>query len=260
MPGPEPQDPLDSPDAGPRHFATTRWTLVAAAGKTTTPEARHALSELCRLYWYPLYAFVRRRGYDADEALDLTQGFFTRLIEKNDLAAADPARGRFRSWLLASVKHFLANEWDRATAQKRGGGRAVFSIDIDPDDAERRYRHEPSHSLTPERIFDRRWALTMLEQALEGLKAECDREGKAELFEALRPTLTGDSGGDAAPYRDVADRLGMTEGAVKVSAHRLRRQYRELLRRNIAETVDGPDGVDDEIRDLFAALGQTAGG
>ena len=258
MPGPEPHDALGSPPAGPRHFATTRWTLIAAAGKTATPEARKALSELCRLYWYPLYAFVRRRGYDADEALDLTQGFFTRLIEKNDLAAADPARGRFRSWLLASVKHFLSNEWDRASAQKRGGGRAVYSLDIDADDAERRYRHEPSHSLTPERIFDRRWALTTLEQALGELERHSAAEGKAALFEALRPTLTSNATGDATPYRDVAERLGMTEGAVKVASHRLRQKYRDLLRRGIAETVKSPEEVDDEIRDLFAALGQPA--
>ena len=258
MPPPQRPDSPDSAPAGPRQFATTRWTLVAAAGRSATPEARKALSELCRLYWYPLYAFVRRRGCDADEALDLTQGFFTRLIEKNDLADADPNRGRFRSWLLASVKHFLANQWDRATAQKRGGGRAVYSIDIDPDDAERRYRHEPAHALTPERVFDRRWALTLLEQALGELEAQCGREGKAALFEALRPTLTADSLADAAPYRAVADRLGMSEGAVKVAAHRLRRDYRDVLRRNIAETVSTPQDVDDEIRDLFAALGQPA--
>jgi RNA polymerase sigma-70 factor (ECF subfamily) len=251
-------DDLNSqPPPGPRHFATTRWTLVAAAGKQATPEARKALAELCRLYWYPLYAFVRRRGYDAEEALDLTQGFFTRLIEKNDLAAADPNRGRFRSWLLASVKHYLANEWDRATAAKRGGGKAVYSIDIDPDDAEGRYRHEPSHQLTPERIFDRRWALTMLEQTLSDLRAECDRDGKAALFEALRPSLTAEGQDDS--YQDVADRLATTQGAVKVAAHRLRRRYRELLREQIAQTVERPDDVDDEIRDLFAALGQGAG-
>ena len=252
--------PDAQPDATPagaqRQFATTRWTLVAAAGKTDAPEARRALGELCRLYWYPLYAFVRRRGHDADEALDLTQGFFTRLIEKNDLADVDRSRGRFRSWLLASMKHYLANEWDRATAQKRGGGRAVYSIDIDPGDAERRYRHEPAHSLTPERIFDRRWALTTLEQALEELKLACEREGKAKLFEALRPTLTADAWGDAAPYRDLADQLGMSEGAVKVAAHRMRRDYRDVLRRIISETVKAPEDVDDEIRDLFAALGR----
>lgn len=255
---PDANDPIGSPPPGPRHFGTTRWTLVAAAGKQATPEARRALSELCGLYWYPVYAFVRRRGYSADEAPDLTQGFFARLIEKNDLADADRTRGRFRSWLLASVKHFLANEWDRATAQKRGGGRAVFSLDIDADDAEGRYKREPSHQLTPERIFDRRWALTTLEQTLAALELECGSEGKAELFTALRPTLTADATGDVTPYRDVADRLGMTEGAVKIAAHRLRRQYRDLLRQSIAETVERPEDVDDEIRDLFAALGQPA--
>jgi RNA polymerase sigma-70 factor (ECF subfamily) len=256
VPPPPPPDPADAPPPGPHQFATTRWTLVAAAGKTATPEARKALGELCRLYWYPLYAFVRRRGYDADEALDLTQGFFTRLIEKNDLADADPDRGRFRSWLLASVKHFLANEWDRATAQKRGGGRAVYSIDIDPDDAERRYRHEPSHLITPERVFDRRWALTMLEQALDALKLECEREGKTALFEALRPSLTADAQDES--YQSVADRLATTQGAIKIAAHRLRRRYRDLLRDQIAQTVREPQDVDDEIRDLFAALGQPA--
>ena len=259
MPPPPPQEspgPPGGPAAGPHQFATTRWTLVAAAGKTATPEARTALAELCRLYWYPLYAFVRRRGYDADEALDLTQGFFTRLIEKNDLADAKQDRGRFRSWLLASVKHFLANEWDRATAQKRGGGRAVYSLDIDPDDAERRYRHEPSHTLTAERVFDRRWALTMLEQALAALKTECEAEGKSALFEALRPSLTADAQDES--YQAVADRLGSTQGAVKIAAHRLRRRYREVLREQIAQTVRRPEDIDDEIRDLFAAVGQPA--
>jgi RNA polymerase sigma-70 factor (ECF subfamily) len=253
-----PPDAIDPPPAGPRHFATTRWTLVTAAGKTGTPEARKALGDLCRLYWYPLYAFVRRRGYDADEALDLTQGFFTRLIEKNDLSDADRTRGRFRAWLLTSVKHYLANEWDKATAAKRGGGRAVFSFDIDPGDAEDRYRREPSHEITPERIFDRRWALTLLEQTLARLQAECEQAGKKDLFEALRPSLTGDGRDATDPsYRDIAERLGTTEGALKVAAHRLRRDYRQMLRQEIAETVERPEDVDDEIRDLFAALGAT---
>lgn len=251
----DPHDP-PIPPAGNR-FATTRWTLVTAAGKQGTPEARKALADLCRLYWYPVYAFVRRRGYGAEDALDLAQGFFTRLIDKNDLADVDRKRGRFRAWLLSSVKHYLTNEWDKATAAKRGGGRAVFSFDIDPDDAERRYRHEPAHQATPERVFDRRWALTLLEQTLGALESESAGEGKRELFEALKPTLTAD-GRDTrdASYRDLADQLGTTEGALKVAAHRLRRRYRELLREQIAETVDRPEDVDDEIRDLFAALGR----
>jgi RNA polymerase sigma-70 factor (ECF subfamily) len=253
-PPPGPIDPVP-PDGG-RHFATTRWTLVTAAGKQNTPESRRALSDLCRLYWYPVYAFVRRRGYTAEDALDLTQGFFTRLIDKNDLAAADRTRGRFRAWLLTAVKHYLANEWDKATAEKRGGGRAVFSFDINPDDAESRYRREPAHQVTPERIFDRRWALTLLEQTLAALEAESAAEGKRELYEALKPTLTAD-GRDARDesYKDLAVRLGTSEGALKVAAHRLRRRYRDLLRGEIAETVEREEEVDEEIRDLFAALG-----
>ena len=253
-----PSDPPARP-AENAHFATTRWTLVVAAGAAKPdglPEARKALGELCALYWYPVYAYVRRRGKNAEDALDLTQGFFARLIEKNDLAAADPARGRFRGWLLASVKHYLANEWDRATAAKRGGGRTLLSIN--PDEAEDRYRHEPAHSLTPETIFDRRWALTLLEQALADLQSECARDGKTDLFAALKPTLTGDGRDAANPYRDIAARLGTTEGALKVAAHRLRKRYRDLLRQSIAETVERPEDIDEEIRDLFAALGQPA--
>jgi RNA polymerase sigma factor (sigma-70 family) len=260
-PPPEPENP-SSPPAGPAHFATTRWTLVIAAGAARpgpggTPESRKALAELCELYWYPVYAYVRRRGKNAEDALDLTQGFFTRLIEKNDLAAADPARGRFRAWLLVSVEHYLANEWDRASAQKRGGGRTVLSID--GDDAEDRYRREPAHHLTPERIFDRRWALTLLEQALRDLQAECEAQGKSDLFHALRPTLTGDGRDPENPYRDIADEIGTTEGALKVAAHRLRRRYRDLLRQEIAETVATPEEIDDEIRDLFTTLGTPTG-
>ena len=253
---PPPPDPVEPPHGGARHFATTRWTLVTAAGKQNTPESRRALSDLCRLYWYPVYAFVRRRGYDADEALDLTQGFFTRLIDKNDLAAADRNRGRFRAWLLTAVKHYLANEWDKATAEKRGGGRAVFSFDIDSDDAECRYRREPAHQVTPERIFDRRWALTLLEQTLTMLQTESEQEGKKDLFAALKPTLTADVRDSSDPsYRDLAAQLGTSEGALKVAAHRLRRRYRELLRGQIAETVEREEDVDEEIRDLFEALG-----
>src|SRR5271155_2907054 len=170
------QEPAHS---GSRQFATTRWSLVLAAGQRSSPQSSAALATLCENYWYPLYAYVRRRGHDSDEAQDLTQAFFTRLLEKNDLAAADPERGRFRSFLLASLKHFLANEWDRARAEKRGGGRSVLSIDFGT--AEERYRAEPSHELTPEKIFERRWALTVLDHALKRLRTEFAGGGREKL-------------------------------------------------------------------------------
>jgi RNA polymerase sigma factor (sigma-70 family) len=246
-----PDAPLGLAGPGPRSFETTRWSLVVSAGQVGTPESKEALATLCGLYWYPIYLFVRRRGYGADEALDLTQGFFTRLLEKNDLAFADRARGRFRSWLLGCLKHFLANEWDRANAQKRGGGRSVLSIDA--EDAEGRYSREPSHDLTPERIYDRRWALTMLDQTLGTLRDECKQNGKTKLFDALKPALAGQ--GRDEGYSQIGEQLGMTEGAVKVAAHRLRARYRDILRIRISETVDTEQAVDEEIKDLFNALG-----
>jgi DNA-directed RNA polymerase specialized sigma24 family protein len=236
---------------GPRSFETTRWSLVISAGQVGTPESQEALATLCNLYWYPTYLFVRRRGYGAEEGLDLTQGFFTRLLEKNDLATADRSRGRFRSWLLGCLKHFLSNEWDRTKALKRGGGKAILSINA--EDAEGRYLREPSHDLTPERTFDRRWALTLLDQTLSTLKDECKKNGKQSLFEALKPALAGE--GRDEGYADIGEQLGMSEGAVKVAAHRLRSRYRDILRARIGETVDTEAAVDEEIRDLFAALG-----
>jgi RNA polymerase sigma-70 factor (ECF subfamily) len=236
---------------GPRSFETTRWSLVVSAGQIGTPESKEALATLCGLYWYPIYLFVRRRGYNAEEALDLTQGFFTRLLEKNDLATADRSRGRFRSWLLGCLKHFLANEWDRSTALKRGGGKSLLSIDA--EDAEGRYLREPSHDLTPERVFDRRWALTLLDQTLSTLREECKKNGKTALFDALKPALAGE--GRDESYSNLGTQLGMSEGAVKVAAHRLRGRYRDILRLRIAETVDTEQAVDEEIKDLFEALG-----
>jgi RNA polymerase sigma-70 factor (ECF subfamily) len=226
-------------------FATTRWTLVAAA---KSPAARQALAELCDLYWYPVYAFVRRRGYPPDDAGDLTQGFFARLLETAGLAGADPAKGRFRSYLLGACRHYLANDRARRTAKKRGGGRAVLSLDLPA--AERRYATEPVDGRTPEQLFDRRWAVTLLGAVLADLRAEYAAAGQAGLFDRLKDSLTGD--GD--PYAAVAAGLGMAEGAVKVAAHRLRRRYRDRLRAAIAETVATPADVDAEIRDLFAAL------
>jgi RNA polymerase sigma-70 factor (ECF subfamily) len=236
----------------PQRFATTQWSLVLAAGLPGSPDARDALATLCGLYWHPCYAFVRRRGYAADAAFDLTQGFFLRLLEKNDLASVDRERGRFRTWLLAVLKHHLANDWHREQAQKRGGGAAHLSID--GAEAESQYeRLEPSHDLTPERLFERRWALALLQRALDTLRAEYVRLGKADLFERLSGSLTGDA---AAPptYQALATDLGMSEGNVKVTVHRLRGRYRALIQEEIARTVEREEDVDDELRCLLAAL------
>jgi RNA polymerase sigma factor (sigma-70 family) len=226
-------------------FATTRWSLVAAA---KDPAARQALAELCELYWYPVYAFVRRRGNSAADAGDLTQGFVARLIETAGIARADPDKGRFRSYLLGAVRHFLANEQDRAAARKRGGGRAIGSLDL--ADAERRYAAEPADDRTPEQLFERRWALTLLDGVLAGLRSEYAAAGQELMFDRLKSSLTG----EGAPYSEAAAALGMTEGAVKIAAHRLRRRYRDRLRTAIAETVATPDDVEAEIRDLFTIL------
>jgi RNA polymerase sigma-70 factor (ECF subfamily) len=231
-------------------FATTRWSLVAAAGDPAAPDARAALADLCRGYWFPVYAYVRRRGHDHHAAQDLTQAFFARLIEKNDLAAADRTRGRFRSFLLAACQHFLANEHDRTTAKKRGGGRPAVSLDF--ADADGRFGREPATDETPERAFERRWALELLEQAVAELRREYAESGRGRLFDALKGVLTG---GADVPYTALAAELGLTEGAVKVAAHRLRQRYRDRLREAIARTVADPAEVDDEIRSLFAAVG-----
>ncbi|MCP3144504.1 RNA polymerase sigma factor [Pyxidicoccus xibeiensis] len=238
-----------APPEKPQKFATTRWSLIAAAGGGAS--APDALATLCELYWHPCYAFIRRRGYAADPAYDLTQGFFVRLLEKNDLATVDRERGRFRSWLLAALKHHLANDWHREQTQKRGGG--AVHLSIDGAEAESEYgRFEPSHDVTPEKLFERRWALALLERALETLRAEYARLGKADLFEQLGGSLTGDR--DVASYQAIATELGMTESNVKVSAHRLRNRYRALIQEEIARTVEREDDVDDELRHLLAAL------
>jgi RNA polymerase sigma-70 factor (ECF subfamily) len=231
-------------------FATTHWSLVVSAGRNDTPQARDALERLCRSYWFPIYAFVRRQGHGPHDAQDLTQEFFARLLESKSLAGADPARGRFRSFLLASLKHFLANEWDRARAQKRGGGQVLIPIDVAT--AETSCGLDPADHLTAEKIFERRWALTLLDQVLRQLRAEYVRDDREKLFEQLKPTLTEAS--RTVAYAEMAIRLGTTEGAVKVAVHRLRQRYREVLRAEIADTVASPGEVEDEIRNLFAAL------
>jgi RNA polymerase sigma factor (sigma-70 family) len=234
-----------------RAFATTHWTVVVSAGHGPSGEAKQAMAALCETYWYPVYAFVRRQTGNADEAMDLTQGFFARLLEKRDLAGVDRQRGRFRSWLVAAVKNYLANQRDRARADKRGGGRLPISIDA--SDAESRYRLEPSHDVTPERVFERRWALTLLGHVLSALRQESVDDGKGDLFEALKECIGGRPG--ESRYRDIATQLGMGEGAVRMAAHRLRRRYRELLRQQIAQTVETPEQIEEEIVFLFNAVG-----
>ena len=230
-------------------FATTRWSVVLAAGHDTAG-GRESLAGLCQSYWLPLYAYVRRRGYSPEDAQDLTQAFFTRLLEKHWIAGADQARGRFRSFLLAAMKHFLADEWDRERAQKRGGGVALLPLEFAT--AEAQYAREPADAETPDRIFERRWALTLLEHVLARLRAEYVRDGKGPLFEALHPCLVGER--TAQPYADLAGTLGSSEAAIKSAVHRLRQRYRRLLREEIASTIDGDDRIDDELRHLFAVL------
>jgi RNA polymerase sigma-70 factor (ECF subfamily) len=237
-------------DPSAARFPTTCWSRVAAAAGRDTPEAREALAGLCAAYWYPLYAFIRRQGFDPERALDLTQDYFARLLERGTVAAADPTRGRFRSFLLADCTRFLADCRGRDRAAKRGGGAAPLSIDA--RDAEGRYAREPSHDQTPERLFERAWALALLDGVLGRLRAEYDRSGRGAAFEALKPTLT--DGPRAVPHAELARRLGTTAGAVQVADHRLRRRYRELVREAIVATVADPAEVEAEIRDLFAAL------
>jgi RNA polymerase sigma factor (sigma-70 family) len=235
-------------DAG--RFATTHWSVIMAASDSASAQHEPALSTLCQTYWFPLYAYLRRRGYDSHQAEDYTQGFFAGILERKGLRQADPKYGKFRSFLLASLKNFLADEWDRARAQKRGGDKKVLSLDFDA--AASRYEREPVHRLSPEKLFERSWALTVLTSAMDRLKAESTASDKQQLFNRLKVYLTAEK--DAVSYRDVAAKLNMTEGAVKVAVHRLRRRYRELVRDEIAQTVTNEAQVDEEIRDLFTAL------
>jgi RNA polymerase sigma-70 factor (ECF subfamily) len=229
---------------------TTHWSVVLSAGRSDTTHARDALEKLCRTYWPPIYAFVRRQGHGPHDPQDLTQEFFARLLAKNYLGDVDRTKGKFRSFLLTSLKHFLANEWDKARAQKRGG--VVVFIPIDPRTAETQYGIEPAEALTADKIFERRWALTLLEQVLRRLSEEYQEGGRAKLFAELKFTLTEAS--RSVPYAEVAARLKQSEGAVKVAVHRLRGRYRELLRAEIAATVASQADVEEELRNLFAAL------
>jgi RNA polymerase sigma factor (sigma-70 family) len=241
---------MTNPTGNPDRFSTTHWSLLARAADKADPLSPAALETLCRRYWFPLYAFVRREGHGEHDAQDLTQAFFAQVLEKNGLNDLDPRRGRFRSYLLAALKHFLSNARDFAKAAKRGGGKTILSLDF--DQAEARYALDSASFLTPEKVFHRRWALETLQAVLRRLREEWIALGKREFFAAVEDWITGDE--PARTHAEVAAQLHMTEGAVKTAVHRLRRRYRELLREEIAETVADPSSVDEEIRDLFAAL------
>ena len=231
-------------------FATTRWTVVLAAGNRRAPQADAALEELCRTYWYPLYAYVRRHGHSREDAEDLTQAFFARLLEKNYLDGISSDGGKFRAFLLVAVKRFLANEWDRANRQKRGGG--IVPLSLDWRDADTRYQINPADDLSPDKLYDRAWAVTVLERVITRLREENSGDGKARIYAQLQRFLM--MGKDDISYGDAATALQLTEGAVRVAVHRLRRRYRELLREEIGQTLSDPAQADEEMRVLFNAL------
>lgn len=234
-------------DAG---FVTTRWTAVLAAGRKSSPQADVALEELCRTYWYPLYAYARRRGRSKEDAEDVTQAFFERFLRKNYLEGLSPERGRFRAFLLVSLKHFLADEWDRGARQKRGAH--AMHLSLDWRDADTRYQLDLRDDLSPDRLYDRVWAVALLERVVGRLQDECAADGKAELFAKLKPMLTADR--SVISYPQAAAALGMSEEAARVAVHRLRRRYRDLLREEIAQTLAEPAQVEEEMRALFAAF------
>ena len=231
-------------------FATTHWSVVLAARDMASPQADVALAELCRTYWYPLYAFVRRKGHAPHDAQDLTQAFFARLLENNYVAQADRERGRFRTFLLAALTHFLADEWDKTRRLKRGGGREVISFDA--VSAEERYQLEPIDQLDAAKLYERRWFTTLFDKVLARLEQEFRDSGKAGLFDALKGSLLAD--GAALSHAELGAQLGLKEDAVKQTVHRMRRRYRELFREEIAQTVAGPGEVEDELKHLFAVL------
>jgi RNA polymerase sigma-70 factor (ECF subfamily) len=238
--------------AKPRnYFATTHWSVVLNAGRSETTSGRDALAVLCETYWYPLYAYVRRQGRSPHDAEDLTQEFFARLLESESLAGVSPEKGKFRTFLLVAMKRFLANEWHRANSQKRGGG--LFRVPLQGHTAETRYIAEPVEPLTAEKLYERRWALTLLERVLERVADEFKTAAKGELFEKLKPHLMAEKG--TISYAEAAAGSGMNEGAFKVAVHRLRRRFRELFREEVAHTVVGPEEIDEETRHLLGVFG-----
>jgi len=244
---------IQPPEAQPAEaecFHTTHWSVVLAARDMTSPKADAALGELCRSYWYPLYAFVRRKGHSPHDAQDLTQAFFARLIEKNYVAQADRERGRFRTYLLAALTHFLADEWDKGRRLKRGGGQKIFSFDA--TSAEERYRLEPIDHLDPAKLYERRWVTTLFEIVLARLEEEFRDSGKGALFDGLKNSLIAED--SSLTYAQLGARLDLSEDAVKQTVRRMRLRYRELFREEIAQTVAGPGEVEDELKHVFAVL------
>ena len=237
---------------GANRLATTQWSIVLAAGAGHLPDSKQALASLCRAYWLPVYAYVRRLAPSAADAQDLTQGFFVHLLETDAIARADPHRGRFRTFLLAAVKNFLANERDKARAQKRGGGKAALSLDFDA--GESRIKIEPSHDLTPDKLYERRWVLALLDQLLDSLRSELAAAGKQRHFETLKQAIIGEV--TDADYEQAAQALGVTAAAAKQSAYRLRKRYRELFRQEVARTVADESELDAEIGGLLAILSE----
>jgi RNA polymerase sigma factor (sigma-70 family) len=246
---PHSEEPSTAPTTN-QWFTTTHWSVVLAAGHSSAPGAQEALEQLCRAYWYPLYAYVRRQGHSVEDAQDLTQEFFRRLLEKKSLGAADQERGRFRTFLLTCLQRFLISEWRRDQADKRGGAKLAF---WDGAAAEAHYCAEPVTELTPEKIYEKRWAVLLLERVQTRLREETAQAGKAELFDELKSLLWGDKA--VGSYAELSEKLGMTEGALRIAAHRLRLRFRELLRAEIAQTVADPAEIDEEMRHLFQVLG-----
>ena len=248
----DPPPTLPSSEGGVQRaiFATTHWSVVLSTQDKDSPRSAEALETLCRAYWYPLYAYVRRQGQQPHDAQDLTQSFFARLLEKDYLQSAVREKGKFRTFLLVALKRFLANEWDRARAQKRGGGQV--HVPLDTELAEQRYQVEPTEGITADKVYERRWALTLLDQTMARLRQEFTEAGKANEFAQFKVFLTAEKG--AIGYADIAAKTGMNEGAVRVAAHRLRRRFRELFREEIAHTVARPEDIDEEVRHLLDAL------
>ena len=231
-------------------FATTHWSVVLQAGDSRSSEGSAALEKLCRTYWFPIYAFVRRKGHAEEDAKDLTQQFFALLLGRKDFQVIDARKGKFRNFLLASLTHFLSNQREHARAAKRGGGKIILSLDAVPPEQFQRF--EPAVDLTPDKLFDQRWAMTLLESAVVRLKEEQLRAGRAEQFEVLKGFLTSEP--RDGEYGQLAERLGCAGQSVAVAVHRLRQRYRELVRAEVANTVSSPTEVEEEMRDLFLAL------